>query len=59
MLNKEANNDEEQQVHSAAEVYVKEAEATKVQNALDSWEVLEGLPIMQKFPPHILYQLSS
>lgn len=33
-------------------------QAIEMQKRLDLWEASEGLPPMQKFPPHILNHLS-
>lgn len=57
LLTKQSDIDEEEQVCSFAEMYVKVVEAMEVRKCLDVWEVPEGLLSRQKLLLHITYHL--
>lgn len=59
VLSTQPDTDEEEQVCSSAEAYMKEVEAIEIQKRLNIWKVPEGLLPMQKFPPDILYHLGT
>lgn len=59
VLSADSDADGGEEVRTTVEEDARLEEAIETERRLDTWEVLEGYPLMQIFPPNTAYHLST